>query len=186
MKGGTRFSLTCLISREELTVQTTSKPLGTLLFSRVDSFEFLHDHIFVTIINFHVCRVQIHANCRIRRIYFSDRLYTEDELPPEFKLFLPVAGKPQGGPQWVRSASAHQSRLGWNDKKGHFIALSIDWESKTHNSERAFVIEVVQLVSVLGVDRPTDVVCRPQRLTQTGWICKTCPGTGHPRNNNFA
>jgi len=43
-------------------------------------------------------RVQIHANCRIRRIYFSDRLYTEDELPPEFKLFLPVAGKTQ---QWA-------------------------------------------------------------------------------------
>jgi len=35
-------------------------------------------------------RVQIHANCRIRRIYFSDRLYSEDELPPEFKLFLPI------------------------------------------------------------------------------------------------
>merc|ERR1719361_315786 len=34
--------------------------------------------------------VQIHANCRIRRIYFSDRLYSEDELPPEFKLFLPI------------------------------------------------------------------------------------------------
>ena len=33
--------------------------------------------------------VQIHANCRIRRIYFSDRLYSE-ELPPEFKLFLPI------------------------------------------------------------------------------------------------
>lgn len=26
----------------------------------------------------------------IRRIYFSDRLYSEEELPPEFKLFLPV------------------------------------------------------------------------------------------------
>ncbi len=74
-------------------------------------------------------RVQIHANCRIRRcatgqervlwpgraggaggragadnhatcprvaahrIYFSDRLYTEEELPPEFKLFLPVQEK---------------------------------------------------------------------------------------------
>jgi len=37
-------------------------------------------------------RVQIHANCRIRRIYFSDRLYSEEELPPEFKLFLPVQG----------------------------------------------------------------------------------------------
>jgi hypothetical protein len=35
-------------------------------------------------------RVQIHANCRIRRIYFSDRLYSEEELPPEFKLFLPM------------------------------------------------------------------------------------------------
>merc|ERR1719420_888122 len=35
-------------------------------------------------------RVQLHANCRIRRIYFSDRLYSEEELPPEFKLFLPV------------------------------------------------------------------------------------------------
>ena len=35
-------------------------------------------------------RVQIHANCRIRRIYFSDRLYSEEELPPEFKRFLPI------------------------------------------------------------------------------------------------
>jgi hypothetical protein len=35
-------------------------------------------------------RVQIHANCRVRRIYFSDRLYTEDELPTEFKLYIPV------------------------------------------------------------------------------------------------
>ncbi|XP_076282564.1 cilia- and flagella-associated protein 20 [Lasioglossum baleicum] len=34
-------------------------------------------------------RIQIHANCRIRRIYFADRLYTEDQLPEEFKLFLP-------------------------------------------------------------------------------------------------
>ena len=35
-------------------------------------------------------RVQIHANCRIRRVYFSDRLYSEEELPAEFKLYLPV------------------------------------------------------------------------------------------------
>jgi hypothetical protein len=35
-------------------------------------------------------RVTIHANCRIRRIYFTDRLYNEEELPAEFKLFLPV------------------------------------------------------------------------------------------------
>ncbi|KAL9687013.1 hypothetical protein QQ045_031409 [Rhodiola kirilowii] len=35
-------------------------------------------------------RVQVHANCRLRRIYFSDPLYSEEELPPEFKLYLPV------------------------------------------------------------------------------------------------
>uniref|UniRef100_A0A9J2PK18 CFA20 domain-containing protein n=2 Tax=Ascaris TaxID=6251 RepID=A0A9J2PK18_ASCLU len=42
-------------------------------------------------------RVQIHANCRIRRVYFADRLYAEDELPAEFKLYLPVRGN-QSGP----------------------------------------------------------------------------------------
>ncbi|XP_071440806.1 cilia- and flagella-associated protein 20-like [Hetaerina americana] len=36
-------------------------------------------------------RVQMHANCRIRRIYFADRLYTEDELPADFKLFVPLS-----------------------------------------------------------------------------------------------
>jgi len=40
-------------------------------------------------------RVQIHANCRLRRIYFSDRLYAEDELPAEYKLFLPVNQRTQ-------------------------------------------------------------------------------------------
>ena len=41
--------------------------------------------------NIETLRVQIHANCRIRRIYhFSDRLYSEEELPPEFKLLLPI------------------------------------------------------------------------------------------------
>ncbi|XP_026194192.1 cilia- and flagella-associated protein 20-like [Cyclospora cayetanensis] len=34
-------------------------------------------------------KVQLHANCRIRRIFFSDRFYSEEELPPEYKLFIP-------------------------------------------------------------------------------------------------
>jgi hypothetical protein len=37
-------------------------------------------------------RVQVHCSCRVRRIYFSDRLYAEEELPPEFKLFVPLRG----------------------------------------------------------------------------------------------
>ena len=41
--------------------------------------------------------MQIHANCRIRRVYFSDRLYSEEELPAEFKLYLPVQQKQHAG-----------------------------------------------------------------------------------------
>lgn len=35
-------------------------------------------------------RIQLHCSCRLRRIYFSDRLYAEEELPAEFKLFVPL------------------------------------------------------------------------------------------------
>lgn len=50
-------------------------------------------------------RVQVHANCRLRRIYFSDRLYSEAELPPEFKVGVAGAG---GG--W---ADEQAGRGGW-------------------------------------------------------------------------
>jgi len=33
-------------------------------------------------------RIQIHANCRIRRVYFADKLYTEDDVPPEYRLYV--------------------------------------------------------------------------------------------------
>lgn len=35
-------------------------------------------------------RVTVNANCRLRRIYFADRQYNEEELPAEFKLYLPI------------------------------------------------------------------------------------------------
>ncbi|XP_030025767.2 cilia- and flagella-associated protein 20 [Manduca sexta] len=38
-------------------------------------------------------RVQVHANARLRRIYFSERLYTEEELPQDYKLYLPLERK---------------------------------------------------------------------------------------------
>jgi hypothetical protein len=41
-------------------------------------------------------RVQIHANCRIRRIYFTDQLHKEEELLPEYKLFLPIQVRVRG------------------------------------------------------------------------------------------
>ena len=35
-------------------------------------------------------KVQVHANCRIRRVYFCDKMYAEEELPEDFKLFYPT------------------------------------------------------------------------------------------------
>jgi hypothetical protein len=32
-------------------------------------------------------RVQIHANCRIRRIYFTDQLLSNKKIPNEYKAF---------------------------------------------------------------------------------------------------
>jgi len=53
-------------------------------------------------------RVQIHANCRIRRVYFSDRLYTEDELPAEFRLLLPIAKSKNAGISKERGAGVEK------------------------------------------------------------------------------
>ena len=32
-------------------------------------------------------RVQIHANCRIRRIYFTDKLVNSKDIPAEYRAF---------------------------------------------------------------------------------------------------
>ncbi|OLY83380.1 Cilia- and flagella-associated protein 20 [Smittium mucronatum] len=34
--------------------------------------------------------ITVNASCHIRRIFFSDRLVSEDSLPPEFKLYYPT------------------------------------------------------------------------------------------------
>lgn len=34
--------------------------------------------------------MQIHANCRIRRIYFTDQLLSSKKIPPEYKAFASV------------------------------------------------------------------------------------------------
>eukprot|EP00958_Prasinococcus_capsulatus_P015007 scaffold1590_cov417-Prasinococcus_capsulatus_cf.AAC.12 len=70
-------------------------------------------------------RVQIHANCRIRRIYFSDRLYSEEELPPEFKLFLPM--------QKVRPAPSRTASVRWDRHLTSSFAVA-------EETQRLFVI----------------------------------------------
>ncbi|KAH9597579.1 CFA20 domain [Trypanosoma melophagium] len=56
-------------------------------------------------------RVQLHANCRVRRLYFSDRLYSEEELPPEFKLFLPISQQQQQEQQQQQQQQQHKQQV---------------------------------------------------------------------------
>lgn len=38
-------------------------------------------------------RITINANCRLRNVYFSDRLYTDEEKPASFKFMAPTKEK---------------------------------------------------------------------------------------------
>lgn len=51
-------------------------------------------------------RISIHANCRIRRVYFSERLYNEEDLPDDFKLFAPQNVKGGGVPRGKLTGAA--------------------------------------------------------------------------------
>jgi hypothetical protein len=42
-------------------------------------------------------RITIHANCRLRSIYFCDRLYSDDEKPEAFKFMMPGERKMKAG-----------------------------------------------------------------------------------------
>lgn len=57
-------------------------------------------------------RVQIHANVRIRRIYFSDMLYSEEEMPNEFRLYKPVPAskKPSADEVKEKAKGSHHKR----------------------------------------------------------------------------
>lgn len=57
-------------------------------------------------------RVQVHANCRLRRIYFSDRLYSEKELPKEFNLFVPREAAATGAAAPATGAAAPAGAAG--------------------------------------------------------------------------
>ncbi len=68
------------------------------------------------------CNFAGHYYNRIRRIYFSDRLYSEDELPGEFKLYLPVPAqktKPSTSNQQLSSPSLAHSPNNSNNQSNN-------------------------------------------------------------------
>ena len=93
MMVGTRSSSISQTSLVELMVQTTLKLIGCRCVCVVCVCVCVCVRAHVRACVCETTFLQIHANCRIRRVYFSDRLYSEDELPAEFKLYLPVQNK---------------------------------------------------------------------------------------------
>ena len=79
-------------------------------------------------------RVQVHCSCRVRRIYFSDRLYGEEELPAEFKLFVPVRGgaaaaaAPAGDEEEELAADAGGAHLGMSYSQQELGDIEYDAE----------------------------------------------------------
>jgi hypothetical protein len=56
-------------------------------------------------------RVQLHANCRLRRVYFADRLYSEKELPKEFNLFVPREAAAAAAAEGAEAAAAGEAEM---------------------------------------------------------------------------
>lgn len=52
--------------------------------------------------------LQIHANCRIQSVYFSDRLYCHEEMPSDYKVL--ISGERQTAPR-INIVMADQSPL---------------------------------------------------------------------------
>ncbi|XP_060805509.1 cilia- and flagella-associated protein 20-like [Amyelois transitella] len=50
-----------------------------------------------------VQKIKVNANIRLRRIYFTERLIPEDQLPPEYKLYFPLASKEAKGRKGAKS-----------------------------------------------------------------------------------
>jgi hypothetical protein len=97
MTDGIRSSSTCRTLLAARTAQITLKRCECRCVALLLDLIIIHSVHILSILDLicHAYCLQIHANCRIRRVYFSDRLYSEDELPAEFKLYLPVQAKGQ-------------------------------------------------------------------------------------------
>lgn len=50
-----------------------------------------------------VQKLKINANIRLRRIYFTEKLIPDDQLPPEYKLFFPLPSKGMKGKQVLQT-----------------------------------------------------------------------------------
>ncbi|XP_050684735.1 uncharacterized protein LOC126979458 [Leptidea sinapis] len=77
-----------------------------------------------------VQKLKINANIRLRRVYFTERLIPDDELPAEYKLYFPLSAKPKE--KFVTKAS--------NNKENKIVSeqaiKTVDIEATTRTVHR--------------------------------------------------
>lgn len=127
------------------------------------------------ILSLKILHPQIHANCRIRRVYFSDRLYSEDELPAEFKLYLPVQNKAK-----VSRPSSEEDRP-WLGEAGKVLSSEFSRRASPcwHGGWSTFHPKTLGLLypPALNRDQSCEMFCLPLSLPPQGG---PAPPGGYP------
>ncbi|MES1904812.1 MAG: Cilia- and flagella-associated protein 20 [Paramarteilia canceri] len=90
-------------------------------------------------------RVSVHANCRLRRVYFSDRLYAEQELPPEFKLYLPVQQQQSG----VKSNLHDIEPISFNEPLPHHVKETSEVHVSLNISRDIVIFYIIKSMSFI-------------------------------------
>ncbi|XP_045778083.1 cilia- and flagella-associated protein 20-like [Maniola jurtina] len=58
-----------------------------------------------------VQKLKVNANIRLRRIYFTERLLPEDELPNEYKLFFPLSSKAAKDKKTIQATAQYKENI---------------------------------------------------------------------------
>ncbi|XP_032519830.2 cilia- and flagella-associated protein 20-like [Danaus plexippus] len=94
-----------------------------------------------------VQKLKINANIRLRRIYFTERLIPDDELPPEYKLYFPLTSKgakgkknapePVSGKENIKPSSSQHTQITVQTDTKTMSKVSLHSIKKTQSIEKS-------------------------------------------------
>ncbi|KRX42955.1 ADP-ribosylation factor 1-like 2 [Trichinella murrelli] len=102
-------------------------------------------------------RIMIHPNCRIRRVFFADRIYAEDDLPREFRLIskrFPLSVNSKS----VQSADQSETDLFkglFGKKEVRILMVGLDAAGKTTILYKLKLGEIVTTIPTIGFNVET-------------------------------
>lgn len=120
-----------------------------------------------------VQRLKINANIRIRRIYFTEKLMSDDELPMEYKLYFPLQQK---GTKPVKEREID---------KQHIISVAKDDTDKSGTDSTKPVMKSVSAGSIKKSKKSLQTMTAPEegkevKGEQTDTIVEETPGEDRP------